>query len=446
MKFGSVCSGIESASLAFKSLDIMPSWFSEIEKFPSSVLSFHYPTIKNHGDMNHLPELILNKKIEAPEILCGGTPCQAFSLAGLQNGLNDDRGQLTLKFIEIANSIDKIRKDNLQKQSIIMWENVEGVLKDKTNAFGYFIAGLGGLDEPIEVKKWTNAGVLYGKTRNVAWRLLDSKFFGVPQQRKRLYVIATDITINVESILFEECNNQKNFELKNLHKISLKNNTNYSLFSQTTISSQNLKNIQTINGHKIEIFRHYTDCLYSAYGTKWNGNAAAYNGSLYISQNDKIRRLTPLECERLMGFPDNYTNLPNAKDTSRYKAIGNSWNIQTIEWIANRIVNHNNLKKDNWLKNILPLQNANYKLYMFNNEILNLNNDIFINGSLSSNDIKLSNLFDIIDTNPSKNLYLSSQASNGIIRRKYEKKINMNQRLEILLKKQSINKDLIINE
>lgn len=71
----------------------------------------------------------------------------------------------------------------------VFWENVEGVLKDKTNAFGYFLAGLLGLDNPIEVSKWTNAGLVLGRERNIAWRVLDAKYFGVPQQRKRLYVV-----------------------------------------------------------------------------------------------------------------------------------------------------------------------------------------------------------------------------------------------------------------
>ena len=90
-------------------------------------------------------------------------------------------------------------------------------------------------------------------------------------------------------------------------------------------------------GHTFEIFREYTDCLYSAYGTKWNGNAAAYNGSLFVSQDDRIRRLSPLECERLMGFPDEYTNIKGAKKTNRYQAIGNSWAIPVIRWIGERL-------------------------------------------------------------------------------------------------------------
>ena len=89
-------------------------------------------------------------------------------------------------------------------------------------------------------------------------------------------------------------------------------------------------------------FRDYTDCLYSSYGTKWNGNAAAYNGSLYVVQDDNIRRLSPLECERLMGFPDNFTNIPckgkpSPPDGRRYKALGNSMAVPVMQWIGKRI-------------------------------------------------------------------------------------------------------------
>ena len=89
-----------------------------------------------------------------------------------------------------------------------------------------------------------------------------------------------------------------------------------------------------------EVFREYSDCLYSAYGTKWNGNAAAYNGSLFVVQDEKIRRLSPLECERLMGFPDEYTNIKGAKRTNRYQAIGNSWAVPVVQWIGKRLVSY----------------------------------------------------------------------------------------------------------
>lgn len=82
LTYGSVCSGIEAVSVAWDGLNLKPIWFSEIEPFPCAVLAHHYPSVPNYGDMTTLPERILSGEIEAPDILVGGTPCQAFSVAG----------------------------------------------------------------------------------------------------------------------------------------------------------------------------------------------------------------------------------------------------------------------------------------------------------------------------------------------------------------------------
>ena len=99
LSFGSVCSGIEASQLAFSSFGFKQLWSSEIAEFPSKVLDHHFPNILNIGDMLKIPDAILNETVEAPDLFCGGTPCQAFSLAGWKNGLNDERGQLTLKLL-----------------------------------------------------------------------------------------------------------------------------------------------------------------------------------------------------------------------------------------------------------------------------------------------------------------------------------------------------------
>lgn len=109
MNFGSVCSGIEAASVAFNPLGWKAVWFSEIEKFPSAVLKERFPDIPNLGDLRKLPTLIKTGAIEAPEFLCGGTPCQAFSVAGLRKSLSDDRGNLSLTFCELADEIQTVR-------------------------------------------------------------------------------------------------------------------------------------------------------------------------------------------------------------------------------------------------------------------------------------------------------------------------------------------------
>ena len=195
MRFGSVCSGIEAASVAFAPLGWKAAWFSEIEPFPCEVLKHHYPDIPNHGDMTTLPQRILNGEIEAPEMLCGGTPCQAFSVAGQRKSLDDARGNLSLTFCEIANAIDTVRTLRGQQPAIILWENVLGVLSTKDNALGCFLAELVGSNLPLSPgtsgDKWPSAGLVIGPKRKAAWRVLDAQHFGVPQRRRRIFVVAS---------------------------------------------------------------------------------------------------------------------------------------------------------------------------------------------------------------------------------------------------------------
>lgn len=216
MRFGSVCSGIEAASVAFHDLGWQPAWLSEVDVAAAQVLAHRldatapvYPmdgkaekraskldwgsSLTNWGDMTRLPDLIGSGEAEAPDVLCGGTPCQAFSNAGRRQGLADARGNLTLTFIDIADAIDEQRAQNDEQPCIIFWENVPGVLSSKDNAFGCFLAGLAGEDEPLVPagKRWSDAGVVLGPQRAVAWRILDAQYFGLAQRRRRVFVVAS---------------------------------------------------------------------------------------------------------------------------------------------------------------------------------------------------------------------------------------------------------------
>ncbi|MBA3212095.1 Dam family site-specific DNA-(adenine-N6)-methyltransferase [Salmonella enterica] len=193
MRYGSVCSGIEAASVAWETLGWQPAWFAEIEAFPSAVLATHWPDVTNLGDMTGIAAAVHAGDVEAPDVLVGGTPCQAFSIAGLRNGMADKRGQLSLSYVELANAIDNKRRERGEEEAIIVWENVPGVLSSKDNAFGCFLAGLAG--ESCELQpaggKWPNAGCVYGPQRVIAWRVLDAQFFGVAQRRRHVFVVAS---------------------------------------------------------------------------------------------------------------------------------------------------------------------------------------------------------------------------------------------------------------
>lgn len=415
---GSICSGIEAASVAWGDLGFNFKWFSEISPFPSKLLSIKYPNIPNLGDMCELPTRLNQREIFAPDLICGGTPCQAFSLAGWKKGLNDARGNLTLKFVDIINSNDEIRLAEQKNRTIVLWENVEGVLRDKTNAFGCFLAYLAGYDEEIQIGgKWPQSGLIRGPIRNIAWRVIDAKYFGLPQQRKRLYVIAGGKNFNPENILFE------------IGDIS------------TTVPSHSMPLRFNVGKHSIEIFRLYTDCLYSAYGTKWNGNAAAYNGSLFISQDGRLRRFTPLECERLMGFSDNYTNLPGVKTTSRYQAVGNSWAVPVVKWIGYRIIENLNNKSLEVFQ-YMPefLHGIRYGLkdaWFLDKELLQINDEVYLNGTTSPNHPVDGDIKKIIDVNAEEKFYITQVGCKGILRRKQERGLTMNTRLEEVLRSTS---------
>lgn len=191
--FGSVCSGIEAASVAWHPLGWRAAWLAEIEPFPSAVLAHHYPDVPNLGDMTKIADMVRAGSVPAPDVLVGGTPCQAFSVAGLRNGLADARGQLTISFFGLADAIDTTRTGAGLQPAIIVWENVPGVLSSKDNAFGCFLAGLAGESSELVAPggKWSNAGLVHGPARTVAWRVLDAQYFGVAQRRRRVFVVAS---------------------------------------------------------------------------------------------------------------------------------------------------------------------------------------------------------------------------------------------------------------
>jgi len=470
MRFGSVCSGIEAASVAWNPLGWRAAWLSEIEPFPSAVLAHHYPDVPNLGDMTTLPERILSGEVEAPDVFCGGTPCQAFSVAGLRNSLDDARGNLSLTFVGIANAIDHVRSAQGEPASVVFWENVPGVLSTKDNAFGCFLAGIAGEVNPLEPPggRWTNAGYVLGPKRAVAWRVFDAQYFGVAQRRKRVFVVASArADFNPAEVLFEfDGVRRDTAPSREAGQKPAPCVTNGPPFSRTgnerveadamvavyrckcgytfeeSLGAYGCPNCEGDSGpavttHRMVAFGEYSDdgtasamkardykdaidlvaitqfgqtagtltarydsspcadrgmnvvaqpiafhptqdpisstdgsthcmgtgsskgtatvavaqpigldeeqnAMIDAFGTlKARTAGGGFEGSV-MQTNMAVRRLTPVECERLQGFPDNYTNIPWRKkdespDGPRYKALGNSWAVPNVHWIGKRI-------------------------------------------------------------------------------------------------------------
>lgn len=287
-------------------------------------------------------------------------------------------------------------------------------MTDKTNAFGCFIASLAGLDAPIFKSRWENAGLLCGPKRNVAWRVLDAKYFGLPQQRRRLYVVAGGKEFHPEEALFGKSE------------------------KKPTPPSYRTPLVFEKAGHRFEIFREYTDCLYAAYGTKWNGNAAATNGSLFVVQDSRLRRFSPLEAERLMGLPDRYTDLPGCKKTKRYQAVGNSWAVPVVRWIGERLLEHG--RKDG---------SGRYDLFRINQteefpdgsrlcvlkDFSGLKPGKFLNCGAMPENARLGDMRDILCADAPEDIYLSPVGCHGILRRKSERGLSINPRLEEVLQR-----------
>ncbi|MEM8385031.1 phage N-6-adenine-methyltransferase [Morganella morganii] len=445
LTYGSVCSGIEAASVAWEPVGMKPLWFSEIEPFPSAVLAAHWPQVDNLGDMTKLAAAVRAGDVPAPDLLVGGTPCQAFSVAGLRGGLSDERGQLTLSYVELADSIDEKREQNGEQPAIIVWENVPGVLSSKDNAFGCFLAGLAGESEELKPtgEKWTNVGYVSGPKRTIAWRILDAQYFGVAQRRRRVFVVASARTdICPAEILFEydslrgditpggEAGQTVAALAKNGvgatgaddnqaqagHLIAFGGgNTSGEIKVATTCTAHGARldfdtDTFAVHGTQDPDVNHElahtlgrnhgqeNACIafsckdYGADATENlsptlragnssnsnqnsgqppaialagntigrapqnGGNGTGYDesGVSYtltksdihgVSVRNSVRRLTPVECERLQGFPDNHTliswrgkDAADCPDGPRYRAIGNSMAVPIMRWIGERIL------------------------------------------------------------------------------------------------------------
>jgi DNA (cytosine-5)-methyltransferase 1 len=402
--------------------------------------------------MTLLPEKILSGQVEAPDLFCGGTPCQAFSVAGLRNSLDDARGNLSLTFVGIANAIDHVRSLRGDAPAIVFWENVPGVLNTKDNAFGCFLGALAGESDPITApgERWSNAGCVFGPQRTVAWRVLDAQHFGVAQRRRRVFVVASARDdINPAEILFEfeglrrdtpqsrktgkssAASTDSGFDSGGLQRTvgalcadthpgaysgqdaytgrlipqplsyDMKQHHNPQPSDTVQLTTSNCATvrgdtplIQPIpihdqatrhagkNGDKtmgkgnglgigqpgdpmntltkgdshavaynispgkgeLKDDIHITDAHVSKTIDASASNPAMHQGGSAIVQAMAVRRLTPVECERLQGFPDNYSNIPWRKaaespDGPRYKALGNSWAVPVVAWIGQRIQN-----------------------------------------------------------------------------------------------------------
>ncbi len=342
MIYGSVCSGIEAATAAWHVIPGWhPAWFAEIEKFPCRVLAHHYPDVPNLGDMTklHTNEVFNERPID---LLVGGTPCQSFSVAGLRKGLADPRGNLALEFLRLA---------DLKRPRWIVWENVPGVLSSGGGRdFGSFLGALAELG--------------YGW----AYRILDAQYVrvdglgrAVPQRRRRVFVVgylgdwrrAAAVLFERESLHWDTAPRRTAGEgvapslaarTRGGGGLGTDAECDGALIPEVAgcLQERDTKGADsdTKPGHLIPVaFNARQDPVVSGDVSQPIGSKDIGHG---LSQGMMVRRLTPTECERLQGFPDGYTDVPDAKgkpaaDGPRYKALGNSMAVNVMRWIGRRI-------------------------------------------------------------------------------------------------------------
>ena len=300
MRYGSVCSGIEAATVAWHPLGWEPAFFSEIEPAPRSVLAHHYPDVPCHGDFTTIGA----DQYGSIDLLVGGTPCQSFSVAGLRGGLDDDRGNLALEFLRLAQRT---------RAKWLVWENVPGVLS--SNGGRDFGSILGGLVE---------CG--YG----FAYRVLDAQYFGVAQRRRRVFVVGClGDSASAAAVLFERHSLQGNSAPSRQKGKDVAGTIARSSFS----GGAGGKPDGAAGNHFIA-----AKCLTARGAGGGNLDPETAN---FVKCSEGVRRLTPRECERLQGFQDDYTLVPYhnkpMSDGPRYKALGNSMAVPVMHWIGKRI-------------------------------------------------------------------------------------------------------------
>jgi len=373
VKYGSVCAGIEAITMGWHGLGFEPAFFSEIDAAPRAVLAHHYPHVPLHGDFT----TIQGDEYGPIDLLVGGTPCQSFSVAGLRGGLDDDRGNLALEFLRLA---DRTRARWL------VWENVPGVLS--SNGGRDFGSILGGLVE-----------LGYG----FAYRVLDAQHFGVPQRRRRVFLVGhLGDWRRAAAVLFERhslqghpaprrekgqaaptipsrrsaggglgtdfdcdgglvatafqtsgnCGAWETGEITGALDTNTDPNSTVLAFTQNSRSEvrqiggdgqivgaiaadagaqqQNYVAFQSSQSGVREVETHAT--------LDANMGSRRHNG---IATASAVRRLTPRECERLQGFPPDFTLVPYRgklmADGPRYKMLGNSMAVPVVRWIGQRI-------------------------------------------------------------------------------------------------------------
>ena len=351
MKLGGVCSGIGGFEEAWRRNGGEVAWLCEIEPAARKVLEALFPGVPVYPDITELDP----DEVEPVDVLTGGTPCQGFSIAGGRRGMEHAESRLFADYVRI---LDRLAERGL---SWAVWENVPGVLSitndDGERTFPHVVAALAGAREPVwlnEGVRW-NTGMAARGSRAVSWRVLDSRHFGVPQRRRRVYAC----------VALGGAAERRAFGALLALPEGVRGDT--AACSQTgqaasagagagAASSFDARQSDVIqygddagpldtDGHSIAVLMTMRE------GKDGGGKGpllsedesltlATGNGQVLFEPQPEaygVRRLTPQECEALQGFPDGWTE-PAGSDSARYRALGNAVTVNVPQWLFGRML------------------------------------------------------------------------------------------------------------
>ena len=394
MTLGSFFDGIGGWLLAARHAGVTPVWASEIEPFPCSVTARHFPAVEQLGDITQIDP----DEIEPVDIICAGSPCQDLSIAGKRKGLDGERSSLFKTAISIFHQI----RERTGRPRFFVWENVPGAFSsNKGLDFRAVLEEIGQTEIPMPPNgKWANAGMVELPQCQIAWRVLDAQYWGVPQRRRRIFLVA-DFAADgrcAGEILFEpegmsgdtatgegaregtargtaDCARIAVYDIQHRDDVirPVKDGKVPTLTARMGTGGHNVPivNAYCIAGNTIDrkienggngkgvlaetaytlntIDRHAVAEIYGAksYSEYERGKVAALraSGGNYGGGNETlalsysiVRRLTPTECERLQGLDDGYTD--GGSDTTRYKALGNGMAQPCADYVIRRIAEY----------------------------------------------------------------------------------------------------------
>ena len=320
MTLGSLFDGIGGWLLAALHAGVRPIWASEVAPFPYSVTARHFPDVKQLGDITQIDP----DEIEPVDIVCAGSPCQDLSIAGKRKGLDGERSGLFRTAISIVRRMRE--RTGGKYPRYFVWENVPGAFSSNAGMdFRSVLEEIGQTEIPIPLNgRWANAGLVECDECQIAWRVIDAQHWGVPQRRRRIFLVA-DFAADgrcAGEILFER------------EGVCWGSATGTGTGEEIARGAEDCARVAVYDmTHANEVMRPVFGGIVPTLNARMGTGG---NQVPVVLTEGKVRRLTPTECERLQGLPDGYTD--GGSDTARYKALGNGMAQPCADYVIRRIV------------------------------------------------------------------------------------------------------------